>query len=55
MEEDPQGQNTVLSQNFTKLLVSVCTTEMLIMMYLAFTDITLLVLRFRKLVLGDFL
>lgn len=45
---NPHGQNTVLSWNFTKLVVSVCRTEMLVMLCLAYTDTRLPVLRFRK-------
>lgn len=45
---NPRGQNTVLSWNFTKLMVLVCRTEMLVMLCLAYTDTTLPVLRFRK-------
>ena len=52
---NPRGQNTVLSWNFTKLVVLVCRTEMLVMLCLAYTNTTLPVLRFRKTLLRDFL
>lgn len=45
---NPRSQNRVLPWNFTKLLVSVCSTETLAMLCLAYADATLAVPRFRK-------